>query len=372
MRSSSSTRTLPLVRPTLHPSSPGTWPAFEARCDPRRRTKAVELGKGEHECDEAPKAFGPEPRTVGAVVRLKPLRDERVASRPVSQSMRVNPVRGAGHKRQRRPLGPGRQNDAMTAATREPPTRSVGVGWPTRSGPANSRRARPNPRTVQPGVLLVLLVLLLSGCRIPAASPANAEVAPTVDIWAAIESLVVVSRPPVDRSYRRAAFGRAWADTDHDGCSQRVNALARSVDRTQPFTMVHRGRCAADVVAGTWLDPYTGSSMTFTDVKDPEQAQQIPVDHVVALASAWRYGARHWTDERRLQFATDLDNLQPTSRAVNSAKSDRDAAGWRPKRPFQCAYASRYIAVKVEYGLPVDRSEKAALKQMLDNCGGQR
>lgn len=86
------------------------------------------------------------------------------------------------------------------------------------------------------------------------------------------------------------------------------------------------------------------------------------------MASVWRYGGRDWTDERRLEFATDLVNLQPTSRAGNSAKSDRDGAAWRPERPFQCAYATRYIKVKAKYTLPVDRSEKAALTDMLTTC----
>ena len=146
------------------------------------------------------------------------------------------------------------------------------------------------------------------------------------------------------------------------------DALAQTVDRSRPYTEVRRGRCRHDVIAGTWHDPYTGQTMTFTNVKDQQQAPQIPVDHIVALASAYRYGAREWTGEHRLQFATDLDNLQPTSRAANSAKSDNDAAAWRPKIPYQCAYATRYVQVKAEYQLPVDRSEKVALQDMLDRC----
>lgn len=219
----------------------------------------------------------------------------------------------------------------------------------------------------------LLLAVLLIGCRAAPAPPGpEMETSTSVSAAALLASLMVVPRPQPDGSYRRAAFGPAWTDYDGNGCRQRVDILAQAVDRTRPYTEVRRGRCHHDVIAGTWHDPYTGHVMTFTDVKDPRQAQQIPVDHVVALASAWRYGARDWTDERRLQFANDLDNLEPTSRTVNSAKSDSDAAGWRPKGPFQCAYASRYIAVKVEYSLPVDRSEKAALQQMLDNCDGQR
>lgn len=214
-----------------------------------------------------------------------------------------------------------------------------------------------------------LLATLLTGCR-----PGTAAPSPDVDAGAPasaarqLASLTVVPRPRADPSYRRDAFGPAWADYDGNGCRQRVDALAQTVDRGRPYTEVRRGRCRSDVIAGTWHDPYTGQTMTFTNVKDQQQAPQIPVDHIVALASAYRYGAREWTGEHRLQFATDLDNLQPTSRAANSAKSDNDAAAWRPKSPYQCAYATRYVQVKAEYQLPVDRSEKVALQDMLDRC----
>lgn len=171
-----------------------------------------------------------------------------------------------------------------------------------------------------------------------------------------------------DPSYRRAAFGPAWADVDHDGCSQRKDALAASVDRTRPLTERRNKRCAHDVIAGTWTDPYTGALLTFTDLTDTRQAQQIPIDHVVALAVAYRYGASRWTAELRLAFANDLSNLQPTARATNLSKSDRDPAAWKPVRAFQCPYATRYISVKAKYALPVDVSEKRALSEMLDRC----
>lgn len=218
---------------------------------------------------------------------------------------------------------------------------------------------------------MLLAMLLTACCPVPAAPSPDVDPSAAASASALLASLIMVPRPPADPSYRRAAFGSAWADYDGNGCRQRVDALAQAVDRSRPYTEVNRGRCRHDVIAGTWVDPYTGQAMTFTNVKEQQQAQQIPVDHIIALAAAWRYGARQWTDERRLQFATDLDNLQPTSRTVNSAKSDSDAASWRPKRSFQCAYASRYIAVKVEYNLPVDRAEKAALEQMLGTCGGR-
>lgn len=85
-------------------------------------------------------------------------------------------------------------------------------------------------------------------------------------------------------------------------------------------------------------------TVTLSDVHDQRQAEQLPIDHAVALAAAFRYGARSWTEARRLSFATDLENLVATTRSVNSAKSDHDAATWRPRRPYECGYAIRYVA----------------------------
>ena len=196
-------------------------------------------------------------------------------------------------------------------------------------------------------------------------SPGGAEIDA---VRSALSGLRQIARPSSDPEYRRVDFGPAWNDTDGDGCSQRRNALAAAVDRSRPLVERRRGRCARDVIAGTWADPYTGQVMTFTNLTDPNQAQQIPIDHIVALANAYRYGARAWTPERRLAFATDLFNLQPTARATNLAKSDHDAASWRPRQAYQCSYAARYVAVKAKYGLAVDATERRALASMLDTC----
>ena len=183
-----------------------------------------------------------------------------------------------------------------------------------------------------------------------------------------LDRLLVVDRPRDDGTYRRAAFGPAWADTDHNSCNQRDDALFAAVDKTRPFSVRRQHACDHDMVSGTWPDPYSDQSMTFGDLKDQEQARALPVDHIVALAVSWRYGAANWTPERRLQFATDLNNLQPTAARTNASKSDHDAAAWRPPKDQQCRYATRYVKIKQTYTLPVDRSEKQALHDMLKRC----
>lgn len=166
-------------------------------------------------------------------------------------------------------------------------------------------------------------------------------------------------------AYERSVFGGSWADSDGNGCNQRDDVLLRDAVevRTGP-----QGRCEHDVLAGTWIDPYTGRRLTFTDLKEPRQAQAIQIDHVVPLAEAWRSGASRWVAERRSAFANDLDNLLAVDGPTNMSKSDDDPAGWRPRKAFQCAYATRWIETKARWSLAVDDSERRALGEMLGYC----
>lgn len=205
-----------------------------------------------------------------------------------------------------------------------------------------------------------------------AAPPGNTLLASSAaDIASAramLEQLAVVPRPGPAHDYRRAAFGRAWQDTDGNGCNQRDDVLYRDVLKSGTFTAGRQHACTHDMLAGTWVDPYTGNAITLTDAKQQDQAESVQIDHIVALSVAWRYGANAWSDARREQYANDLRNLAAVGGASNQAKGGADAADWRPILAAQCGYAVRYALVKGAYSLPVDQTEKAALERLLDTC----
>jgi hypothetical protein len=196
----------------------------------------------------------------------------------------------------------------------------------------------------------------------PATAPPNAD-------WARalLDRLVVEPRPRGTLGYVRAAFGSDWVDTDHDGCNQRDDVLLR--DAVSGMTTVgQQGACDHDVLAGTWHDPYTGRTLTFTDLKDLHQAEAIQIDHVVPLAEAWVSGADRWSPRRRELFGNDLTELLAVDGLTNMSKGDGDPAAWRPRKGYQCAYAEHWIAIKTTWRLAVDPPEKAALEQMLGYC----
>jgi hypothetical protein len=175
----------------------------------------------------------------------------------------------------------------------------------------------------------------------------------------------VARRPEGLAAYERSSFGESWADGDRNGCNQRDDVLRRDAVEVRTG---QQGRCDHDVLAGTWVDPYTGRRLTFTDLKEPGQAQAIQIDHIVPLSEAWRSGASRWPEDRRRAFANDLDNLLAVDGPTNMSKGDDDPAGWRPRKGFQCAYAARWIETKKRWSLAADDSERRALGEMLGYC----
>ena len=244
-------------------------------------------------------------------------------------------------------------------------SRRGGLPWWGRPGSEVSGLARRGVRRLTIGWFRVLVtaVVVASVVLVIVLRP-TAQGDPAM----ALEALPMVDRVTQDASYRRAAFGDGWSDLDGDGCRTRDEVLLSTVDRSQPYRTRRQGRCGADMVAGTWTDLYTGQRMTWSNLKDTTQAQAIPIDHIVSLAAAYRYGAKTWSEQDRIAFANDELNLTPTTAAINQAKADKDPASWTPPAAGRCAYATRYIAVKTRYRLPVDHVEKTSLQQLLRGC----
>ena len=142
----------------------------------------------------------------------------------------------------------------------------------------------------------------------------------------ALRALADVERAPRRLArYRREAFGTPWRDVDGNGCNQRDDVLLR--DAVPGSTRVAaQGRCQHDVLAGEWLDPYSGRTLVLDDLKDRSQAQKVQIDHVVPLAEVWRSGASTWSAERRNTYANTLDVLLAVDGPTNGAKSDQDPA----------------------------------------------
>ena len=139
-------------------------------------------------------------------------------------------------------------------------------------------------------------------------------------------------------------------------CNTRETVLKR--DGT---SVVTSSSCAA--TSGSWYSPYDGATWT--------AASDVDIDHVVALAEAWRSGANVWTTSKRQQFANDLTRPQliAVTDNVNQAKGDQDPSTWQPPRTaYRCLYTKTWITVKYAWNLRLQTAEKTALQTALNAC----
>lgn len=174
-----------------------------------------------------------------------------------------------------------------------------------------------------------------------------------VEILAKLE---VKGRAP-KTGYNREQFYDGWPTVD--GCSLRQRIIKREFGDSAVLD-------GCDVVAGEYVEPYTGEFRRFTT---REEISKLQIDHVVALSDAWQKGAQYTTKEVREKIATDPLNLLAVDGSANQQKSDGDAATWLPaNKKFRCQYVARQVSVKYKYGLWVTEAERDAIQRILANC----
>lgn len=92
-------------------------------------------------------------------------------------------------------------------------------------------------------------------------------------------------------------------------------------------------------------------------------------DHLVAVKEAYDSGGSGWGQAERRRFYVDTDNLYVMPGSENIRKSASDPAEWKPgPQAAHCRYAQEWIAIKTKWSLAADRTERAALRDMLGSC----
>jgi Protein of unknown function (DUF1524) len=175
---------------------------------------------------------------------------------------------------------------------------------------------------------------------------------------------LTVAKNQGSASYQRSAFGPGWGGYGYypkipGGCEARDEVLRRDLSNVKAGD---QNKCI--IFSGVLHDPYTGKELPYSRYG----STQIQIDHVVALGAAWRTGASTWSQERRVEFANDINNMLAVDGTANNDKGSKTPDQWRPPRDYWCPYAERWVGVKDLYRLTVTTAEKAALEQMLAAC----
>ncbi|MGY0231223.1 HNH endonuclease family protein [Longispora urticae] len=208
------------------------------------------------------------------------------------------------------------------------------------------------------GIALLVTAALLGACVQPATGTSSDKPSSnTPGKGATAKTQLAALKTAASRSmagYSREKFPH-WR-AQGGGCDTREFVLKREGTSVKTDS-------ACKVTGGSWTSPYDDAKHTV--------AIEMDIDHMVPLANAWRSGANDWTNEKRGDFANDLDRPQlfAVTASVNRAKGDQDPSTWKPpSRSYWCSYAESWINVKSHWQLTVTEAERTALTDMLGTC----
>jgi hypothetical protein len=243
--------------------------------------------------------------------------------------------------------------------TRSPapaPAASGGTALQTQSATAHQTESAPEPsqETAQPQTSQLTVTPPAPDGQFPP-SPGEAR----QELGA-----LTVAKNENSGAYQRSAFGPGWggygfAPKLPNGCEARDEVLRRDLSDMRAGD---KNKCI--IFSGVLHDPYTGKELPYNRYKPSD----IQIDHVVALGAAWRTGASKWDDQRRVEFANDINNMLAVDGQANNDKGSKTPDQWKPPYDFWCPYAERWIGVKHLYSLTVTAAEKSALEEMLNAC----
>ena len=147
-------------------------------------------------------------------------------------------------------------------------------------------------------------------------------------------------------------FGE-WIKPDKNSC---LNTRGIVLKRDSKVDISVNEKCTVE--SGQWYDPYTD--------KDYTNADDIQIDHVVALKNAYMTGGHTWDAKKKCLYANYLGNnfhLLAVNGPENMKKSDKSPYEYvPPNREFVCEYLRTWLEIKYIWDLKMTPREVAAIQ----------
>lgn len=245
--------------------------------------------------------------------------------------------------------------------------------------------ALPAPVRKFAAVPILIAVALTAGCTVEGPGKGSDTAAgATKPAGSAGEVRSALDKLPVKAEVGMAGYSREkfphWDDNapehgfgpefaQYSKCTTREVMLLR--DATGEVSLDPRTCKLTIGTGGGWQDAYgvmdrkSGKLKPYKFIAD---SAGVDAEHIVPLAEAWRSGAKNLDTDTRRRIANDAVNLIASDPSANRSKGDQDPADYLPPGSFRCGYISRYIQVKLKYGLSVDQEEQTALRTAVEDC----
>lgn len=172
---------------------------------------------------------------------------------------------------------------------------------------------------------------------------------------------VMLKFPLPAKDYDRDSQFGEWIKPQKDSC---LNTRGIVLKRDSKVNIGVNEKCTVE--NGQWYDPYTN--------KDYTDADDIQIDHVVALKNAYMTGGHTWDAKKRCLYANYLGNnfhLLAVNGPENMKKSDKSPLEYMPpNKQFVCEYLRTWLEIKYIWNLKMTPREVTAIKNEIssNNC----
>lgn len=162
-------------------------------------------------------------------------------------------------------------------------------------------------------------------------------------------------RPMPSEKYNRQKHFGTWIEEvqDEDCYNIRNEVLIR--DSNRPVRFAASNPCRVE--SGQWFDVYSGETLN--------SAEDIQIDHVVALKNAYDSGAYSWNWKLRCLYANFMGHdvhLLAVSGRENQQKSDKSPEHWMPTdQRYACQHLQNWLAIKFVWNLNLSQTEATAI-----------
>tara|TARA_B100001996_G_scaffold346616_1_gene303668 strand:- start:437 stop:2092 length:1656 start_codon:yes stop_codon:yes gene_type:complete len=152
----------------------------------------------------------------------------------------------------------------------------------------------------------------------------------------------------------------SWIDEDGD-CQ---NTRHENLQLESFVNVIYSDSNSCYVQSGLWFDPYNGEYIYFSS--------DLHIDHFIPLYNAHLSGGWEWSEEKKTDFANNLDDpdiLVAVKSFTNIDKSALSPDDWKPPNvSYWCEYAFDWIRIKAEWNLSATQTEWDELMIMLSTC----
>ena len=177
----------------------------------------------------------------------------------------------------------------------------------------------------------------------------------------------IIISEAADVAYDRSDYQSGWSVGT--GCDLRARILQST--SLIPVTTSSNG---CTVIYGSWIDPYTGETLTGNPYRGDGTANDLDIDHIIPLAYVNSHGGADWTNTEKKSYGQSLDGYKngvyvAVSSSENRRKSDSGPSEYYPPNvSYRCEYATKWRDIARIYDISLDQADYDVIKSILIEC----